>query len=357
MRRIALFLPNWIGDVVMATPAIRAVREAFPMAELVSVCKPYVADVLAGAPWFAETIRADKRGPREQRFFAVAQKLRAKPLDAALLFPNSFRTALLAYFGAAKRRVGFARYARRLLLTDKLHAKIDTRGRFVPSPVIDDYNRLAVALGTKMPGHQMELFTTPADEAAADVVWQRFGLSRYSRVVLLNPGAAFGAAKHWGCDHFAELARLLTARLGCGVLVVCGPSERTMARRIAGESRSPHVYSLSDSTLSLGLTKAVVKRSDLLVTTDSGPRHFAAAFDRPVVALFGPTHIEWTETYFAKEVCLQKKLACGPCQQRVCPLSHHRCMRELAPTEVFAAAEQLLSRFPLPLRTEVQRAA
>lgn len=356
MTRIAIFLPNWIGDVVMATPAVRAVRETFPTAELVAVCKPYVADVLAGAPWFAETILADKSGPRDRRFFAVARQLRAKPLDASLLFPNSFRLALLARLSRAKRVVGFARYGRGLLLSDKLHAKTE-RGRFVPSPVIDDYNRLAVALGANEPGHRMELFTTPADELAADAVWEQFGLHRYSRVVALNPGAAFGAAKHWGCDHFAELARSLTARLGCGVLVVCGPSERDIARRIADESRSRHVFSLGDNALSLGLTKSVVKRCDLLVTTDSGPRHFAAAFDRPVVALFGPTHIEWTETYFAKEVCLQKKLACGPCQQRVCPLGHHQCMRDLTPAEVFAAASRLLARFPLPPRTEVPRAA
>ena len=117
MQRIALFLPNWIGDVVMATPAIRAVRAAFPEAELVAVCKPYVADVLAGAPWFAETIFADKRGSRERRLFAVARKLREKPLDAALLFSNSFRTAFLAYLGGAKRiAIGFDRYARGWML-------------------------------------------------------------------------------------------------------------------------------------------------------------------------------------------------------------------------------------------------
>lgn len=357
MNRIALFLPNWIGDVVMATPAIRAVRAAFPAAELVAVCKPYVADTLAGAPWFSETILADKHGPRERRFRAVARQLRAKPLDAAVLFPNSFRTAALAYFGGAKRIVGFNRYARGFFLTDKLHAKTDANGRYTPAPVIDDYNRLAVALGTADPGHRMELFTTTADDAAAEAVWQRFALARYSRVVVLNPGAAFGAAKFWGADHFAELARSLTARLGCGVLVACGPAERDMARGIAEGSRSPHVFSLADSVLSLGLTKAVVKRADLLVTTDSGPRHFAAAFGRPVVSLFGPTHIEWTETYFAKEICLQKKLACGPCQQRVCPLGHHRCMRELTPAEVFSAAERLLTSHPLPLRAEVRRAA
>jgi heptosyltransferase-2 len=356
MHRIAIFLPNWIGDVVMATPAVRAVREAFPTAELAAVCKPYVADVLAGSPWFSRTIFLDKRGPRERRLFAVARQLRGWKIDAALLFPNSFRPALAAYLAGAKRIVGFARYARGWMLTDKLRARTDARGRFVPSPAIDDYNRLAVALGTDDPGHRMELFTTPADEAAAAAVWEKFGLHRYPRVVALNPGAAFGAAKHWGCDHFAELARMLAARVGCGVLVLCGPGEREMARQIAEQSRSPHAFALSDSPLSLGLTKALVKRADLLVTTDSGPRHFAAAFGRPVVSLFGPTHVEWTETYFAKEVYLQKKLPCGPCQQRACPLGHHRCMRELSPREVFDAAARLLARFPLPL-AGVPRAA
>jgi heptosyltransferase-2 len=357
MNRIALFLPNWVGDVVMATPAIRAVRAAFPGAELVAVCKPYVADVIAGAPWFAETILSDKSGPRAQRFLSVIRKLRAKKCDAALLFPNSFRAALLARLGGARRIVGFSRYARGWLLTDRLQGKTDARGRRVPSPVIEDYNHLALALGTADPGYRMELFTTPADETAADAVWEQFRLHRYARVVALNSGGAFGAAKDWPVEHFAQLARALAQKLACGVVVLCGPRERETARRVAEESRSPHVFALGDSPLSLGLTKALVKRSDLLVTTDSGPRHFAAAFDRPVVSLFGPTHVEWTDTFYAKEITLQKKLECGPCQQRECPLAHHRCMRELTPADVFAAAERLLARFPKPLGGEVRRAA
>ncbi|MFO0823212.1 MAG: lipopolysaccharide heptosyltransferase II [Gemmataceae bacterium] len=357
MRRIALFLPNWVGDVVMATPAVRAIHTAFPEAELTAVCKPYVADVLAGSPWFRDTILSDKRGPKSQRLFAVAAKLRESRHDAAVLFSNSFRTALMARLGRCGRVVGFARYGRSFLLTDRLHYKTDDRGRFVPSPMIDDYNRLAVALGTSDPGYRMELFTTAADEADADAVWERFDLQQYPRLIALNPGAAFGAAKHWPTAHFAELARTLTARLGCGVLVLCGPSERDMARRIVEESRSPHAFSLSDNALSLGLTKAIVRRANLLVTTDSGPRHFAAAFNRPVVSLFGPTHIEWTETYFEKAINLQKKLSCGPCQQRVCPLGDQRCMKELLPENVFAAVERLLTRFPLPAGSEVPRAA
>jgi heptosyltransferase-2 len=91
----------------------------------------------------------------------------------------------------------------------------------------------------------------------------------------------------------------------------------------------------------LGLTKALVRRSTLLVTTDSGPRHFAAAFDRPVVSLFGPTFIDWTRTYFDREICLQKQVPCGPCQLRVCP-TDHACMKLLSPQEVLGAVQQLL---------------
>jgi heptosyltransferase-2 len=355
MDRIALFLPNWIGDVVMATPAIRAVREQFPSAEILAVCKPYVADVVAGAPWFREVISFDKGGPPGQRLWAVAQQLRAERIDVAVLFPNSFRAALVARLGGCRQVIGFSRYGRRLLLTTRLHAKTDRWGRSIPSPVIDDYNRLAVALGTADPGYRMDLFTTPKDEAAADAVWTRFGLDRYSRVVGLNPGAAFGAAKHWPAESFARLGRMFAQRSGCGVLVLCGPSEREMARRIAEDSRSPNVHSLDDSPLSLGLTKAAVRRLSLLVTTDSGPRHFAAALERPVVTLFGPTHIGWTETHFEKATHLQKPVPCGPCQKRTCPLDH-RCMRDLTPDEVFAAGDRLLTRFPLPHDGETRRA-
>src|SRR4029077_10813299 len=129
------------------------------------------------------------------------------------------------------------------------------------------------------------------------------------------------------------------------VLVLCGPGEEALAREIVELADRPGVQSLADFPPSLGLTKACVRRADLLVTTDSGPRHFAAAFDRPVVTLFGPTHIAWTETYYSRAVHLQKEVPCGPCQQRVCPLDH-RCMKELHPGDVLAAAQQLLRRYP-----------
>lgn len=342
---IAVFLPNWVGDAVMATPALRALRQHFAEARLVGVLKPYVAGVLEGAPWLDAQVHLSGQGPWSQRWPAAAVQLRRERVDLAVLFPNTFRSALVARLGRCRRRVGFVRHGRGLLLTDRLRPRRAGDGRLVPSPLVDDYNRLVEHIGVPTPSRRLELFTTPGDEAAADAVWEAARLGDYGEVICLNSGAAFGAAKHWPADSFAALARDLADRRGCGVLVLCGPRERELARHIQRLAGRPAVHTLAEQPLSLGLTKACVRRSDLLVTTDSGPRHFAAAFDRPVVTLFGPTHIAWTETYHPKAVHLQKQVECGPCQLRVCPLDH-RCMTLLGPAEVYAAAEDLLTRFP-----------
>ena len=341
MKRIAVFLPNWIGDVVMATPAIRALAVANPCAEIIAVCKPYVAETLAGAPWFQGTIFYDQRGSPERRFWRIVQQFREKQFDTAILFPNSLRSALVAKLGGCKRIIGYARYARDFFLTDRLYHERDSYGKFRPVPIINDYNRIVQKLRVPDPGHRMELFTTEADEAAANAVWKQFGLNQFTTIIGLNSGGAFGASKNWPTPYFVELAQKLAAKPGTAVLALCGPNERETARDIARLANHTAVLSLADIPLSLGLTKAIVRRLSLLVTTDSGPRHFAAAFNRPVVTLFGPTHIGWTETYFGKAIHLQKPVPCGPCQLRVCPLDH-RCMNELKPTEVMAAIYQLL---------------
>jgi heptosyltransferase-2 len=346
---IAVFLPNWIGDAVMATPALRALRSHFAEARLIGVMKPYVADVFAGGDWFDEILFAHG-GPWSQGVLSVGWQLRRRRIDVMVLLANTFRSALMAWLGGCRRRIGYARYGRSLLLTDALPPLRDDLGRRKPSPVLDAYNLLAERAGCTRPGRLMELFTTSADERAADQVWEQARFEDYSEVICLNPGAAFGAAKHWPSAYFADLARRLAEERGSAVLVLCGPNESELARDVATQACHTNVHSLADLTapvvpdgprLSVGLTKACVRRADLLVTTDSGPRHFAAAFDRPVVTLFGPTHIEWTETYHPRAVHLQKHVECGPCQLRVCPLDH-RCMTRLTPDEVFTAAEGLL---------------
>jgi len=351
---LAVFLPNWIGDVAMATPAVRALRQHFANAHITAVLAPYVADVMQGAPWFDSQILLSKKGNLVDRWFRAARELRQKRIDLAVLFPNSFRSAAVAWLGGCRNRIGYDRSWRGLLLSNRLESLRDGRGKFVPTPAIDVYNRLAEVAGTRWPGYRMQLFTTEVDERSADIVWDRAGFNNRPEVVCLNPGAAYGSAKYWDVEHFATLARDLTDRRGSGVLVLCGPSEKDLARNIVQLSARPAVRTLADlcdesaqngPRISIGLTKACVRRADLLVTTDSGPRHFAQSFDRPVVSLFGPTHIAWTETYFTKAVHLQKKVECGPCSRRVCPIDH-RCMKLLVPDDVYLAATDLLTRFP-----------
>src|SRR5947209_5808120 len=191
---VAVFLPNWVGDAVMATPAIRALRQHFASARLIAVLRPYVAGVLEGSNWFDQMVFANG-SEWPPGMIGVAWQLRRLDIDLAVLFPNSFRTAFTAWVGGCRRRVGYARSGRSVLLTDRLLPVRDGWGRRLPSPIIDDYNRLAQEVGCARPGYRLELFTTPRDEAGADAVWQQTRLGDAPEVVCLNPGAAFGSAK------------------------------------------------------------------------------------------------------------------------------------------------------------------
>ena len=343
--KIALFLPNWVGDLVMATPALRAIRNQFPAAEITAVLRPNLGDVLTGLSLVDRRLHHDPRGAdAQQRGVSFARRLRSEKFDIAVLFPNSWRSGWLAWISGAARRVGFDRNGRGWMLTDSLAPQ----SKKVPHPALDEYLRLAARLGCDVSSKNMELATTPHDELRLDRFWwkqpsvaQRFGNGQ--GYVCLNSSGAFGAAKHWPVESFAELARRIAWKLERRVLIACGPAERDIARRIADAADHPAVVSLAEEDLSLGLTKAVVRRAALLVTTDSGPRHFAQPFDVPVITLFGPTHQAWSETHNPNATHLQLPLDCGPCQQRTCPLQHHRCMRDLSVETVFRAVQHQLN--------------
>jgi heptosyltransferase-2 len=264
-----------------------------------------------------------------------------------VLLTNSLRTAWMAWRSGARERIGYVGDARRLLLTTRVR-----QTRFcnhAPLPTIDGYLQIAAAAGCSATDRRLELATTPADEQLTERVWNELGLPAGERVILLNSGGAYGAAKHWPAEHFAQLARRIVARGKFWVLVNCGPAEREIAREIVARAADPHVVSLAQrADLPVGLTKACVRRSRLIVSTDSGPRFMAIAFGKPVVTLFGPTDPAATATHYALETCLSLKLDCQPCMERTCPLQHHRCMRELPIERVYAAVVDTLKREPIP---------
>jgi heptosyltransferase-2 len=264
------------------------------------------------------------------------QRLRQERLDAIVLLTNSLRTGLLAWFSGARRRVGYVRYGRRWLLTDRLQPP-QAAGRLVPHAMVDYYLELAYALRCPAASPRLELATLPCDERAADLAWSRLGLRDGRFVVVLNTSGAYGAAKHWPTGYCAELARRVAVQLDHDILVLCGPSERQTAAEIVRQAGHPRVASLAEEPLSIGLSKACIRRSRLLVSTDSGPRHIAAAFGVPIVGLYGPTLPIWGVNPTVRETSLQVALDCIGCARRTCPLGHHRCMNELSVEQVYRA--------------------
>lgn len=342
VSNILVSVPNWVGDVAMATPCLRAVRRQFPDARIVHLCRSYVRDVLAGsnfcddvAEWPPTSLSGLGQTAATMR---LVHALRPHRFDLALLLTNSFRSAIFARLVGARRRVGYARDARGWLLTDRLVPKKE-HGSYLPVPALDYYNELARQVGCEEVEDHLELQTTENDRNEID---RRLGSLDINRpLVVLNPGANFGPAKCWPPECYAAVADALVSKYDAQVVASTVPSEREIADRLAQAARRP-IEIFVDPPLGLGPLKELIRRANLLITNDTGPRHFAAAFDVPVVTIFGSSDPAWTDTRFAGERIVRLDLDCQPCMKRVCPLKHHDCMRKLEPDRVLEVVEELL---------------
>lgn len=343
--RVLIVLPNWVGDLVLATPALRSLRRQFAEQHITFLVKSHLAPVLGGGDWMDEMVhwpaaRGPSRPKRRRSFLGFAAELRDKQYDVAVLFANSFRSALLARLAGIKRRVGYDRDGRGPLLTDKLLPE-KANGKFVPVPMIRYYNAIARYLGCRECPEVPELFTTAQDDAAADQALRTAGVRPDQPVVVVNPGASFGPAKCWLPERFAEVADRLVERRQAAVFISCGPKEVEIARAVAERMRQ-RVTVLDNPVMPLGPSKSLIRRASLLITNDTGPRHLANAFGTPVVTVFGPTDPQWTATGVPTERSLMVPVDCGPCMKRKCPLDH-RCMTRISGAMVLDQAEELLS--------------
>jgi len=340
--RIGVVLPNWIGDLVMATPALRALRRQFPAARIVGVAQPYLVSLLDGTPWLDEIFGCQHRGRgRIGRVWQLGKQLRAEKLDQLLLLRSSLSAALIGRLSGAKRIVGYARGAQSWLLTDAIAASHFGRGA-TPISAVDQYANLLAVLGYQVTSRQLELRTTRANEHAADALWKRLALPAGDRVMVLHAGGAYGQAKHWPTEYCVSLALRAAEEFGLTTLVSCGPEDREAAAAIEHSAHHPQVRSLAREQSNFGLTKAMIRRSRLVVTTDSGPRHIAAALRTPTVVLFGPNDPRWSHNYHQESIELRVELDCSPCGRRICPLGHHRCMRDLTVDQVLKAVAAIL---------------
>ncbi len=340
-RRILVRAPNWVGDMVMATPALRALNLRFPDARIEILGRAYVKPVIDGSPRvaaFHAIEPGDDGGLAGTR--RTGRSLRGRHFDLAVLLANSLTAALQCFFARIPRRLGYAGQGRRLFLTTALRQPGGGRLR-EPVPMTRFYLDLLRRLGCAGEDESYEIFVTDAEREEAERVLRSLGVAGGERIVALCPGARYGASKLWPADRFAAAGSALAARLGRRVLVLAGPGEEGLVRDIVALMGKEAIDG-STSPAGLGALKAILGGIDLLVTTDSGPRHVAAALGRPVVVVMGPTHPGWTATNLARTRVVRVDVPCGPCHLRTCP-TDHACMTRIEPSRVVAEALDLLA--------------
>ena len=341
VERIYVRAPNWVGDLVMATAGFARIRAAFPRAEITCGLRPYLRPLLAGSQHFDRYLNMP-RGGGPRGLWQRVQAVRAGRFDLAVVLPNSFETGLVPFLARVPVRLGY-RQGRPGLMTVGLRAGRRRRPfhrhgpRRLPKPMPDYYRELLDLLQLP-PGPENPLL--PVREEDREWV-ERWLLERaidpQAPLVLLNPGAAFGQSKLWLPERFADVAAHYK-QAGKVPVVLAGPAEVELAARIA---RQADVVAAHDPVIPLDRLRALVARAQLMITTDTGPRHIAVALGVPVVCVMGPTDPRYTDYARDRQVILQKQLPCVPCHRKTCPLGHHDCMRKIEVAEVVAAGHRL----------------
>ncbi len=355
-QRILLRGLNWLGDAVMATPALLRLRQALPAARLSLLLPEKLAALWEHQPFLDDVLPFSP----SDTLWQVSRRLRARRFTAALAFPNSLRAALELWLARIPRRVGAARPGRNLFLTTPVaplpHA-VPMRKRSLrqirqliaggapPPPIpalshhVYHYLHLAGALGASTEPLPPRLDVA---EDQMDEVRRKFGLARDGAAPWfgLNPGAEYGPAKRWPAGHFVAAAVALRQKTQCRWVLFGGAGDRDLADQIARDIQSE----TGDTPLNLaGKTTlrelaAALKICSLVLTNDTGPMHLAAAVGAPVVAIFGSTSPELTGPLLSPRAQIARQpVPCAPCFLRQCPIDL-RCLRALPPASVIEAA-------------------
>ena len=342
VRRLLVRGPNWIGDAVMCEPALSAVRGLFPEAEVTLLVKPTVAELLAHHPAVDHTLVYEDRRKHVGLAgkWALADELRRRRFDLAILFQNAFEAALISFLAGIARRYGYATDGRGWLLTDP----IERGPKTVRKHQVQYYLDLLRPLGADGSAAAPKLFLSEQEEREMTAKLAERGVGAGDLVIGLNPGSTYGGAKRWLPDRFAETVQRVAddqRRTGrqAHVVIVGAKGEEALARSIADRLSVPAIL-LSGQTTVRELM-AVTKRCDLFLTNDTGPMHIAAAFGVPVVAVFGPTDHRTTSPIGERHTIVRQPVDCAPCLLRECPIDH-RCMTRVTVDDVHAAAVKQL---------------
>lgn len=333
-QTLAIRAPNWVGDLVMATPVLEAALADRRFARVEVLVRAHLARVLEDGACAAHLALVHDDAEE------LAHYRRLRP-DATLLLSNSFGSAWRAFRGGARNRTGAALSRRGFLLHRALRTPAHD-GRAAPLATAELQRRVAALLGIDVPDLHPRLAVRDELVHEERARLSRLGVDLARGYVLCSPGAAYGAAKLWPVEHFAAALDALFDSHGWRGVVSGGPGEEALCDDVAARTRHGAV-SLAREERDLARLKALVRECRLLLVGDSGPRWYAAAFDVPCVSVMGPNDPRLTATSLEHaRIVRREDLECSPCLQRVCPLGHHRCLRELPVARVLEAAQELL---------------
>jgi heptosyltransferase-2 len=338
--KILVRVPNWVGDAVMAIPALESIRRTHANDEICVLARPVVADLFSGQPLADRILEYDFRG-RHRGWLGrekLIAELREEKFNAAVLLQNAFEAAWLAWRAGIPERIGYARDARGPLLT-----------KAVPMPRAGEilkheshyYLELLHRAGWSEASRvipPIRLVVTDAAHTAAESVLRSAGARENTWRCAISPGASYGAAKCWPPERFALLADRLVSESGANVIFFGTSGEKEIAGYIRSNMKSRAISLVGETSMrDLG---ALFASCSVFIGNDSGAMHVAAATGIPVIGIFGSTDPEGTAPVTEQFTLIREAVSCSPCFLRRCPVDH-RCMDRISVDSVFAAAMQL----------------
>lgn len=342
-RRVFVRGVNWVGDAIMATPALRELRRTFAGSHITLMVRPWVAAVYEHSPDIDELWAMDD-STSTKNFLAAVKRVRQGKFDFGIAFNNSTRSALLMAMGQIKHRIGHARGSRSIFLTNK----ISVPAALLKAHEVHYYLNLVNWLGDEKP-EPPKLVLIPGEtewtEAAA-ILKQR-GIQSGKMWIGIAPGAINSEAKLWLPERYAELADRFHREAKAEVMLLGSEKEKKTLDKVEGLCKTP-VCNLAGA-LNLGQVIALMSRLHAFIGNDSGAMHIAAALGLPTVAIFGPTNWETTAPFSQKAKLVRHAVECSPCMLRTCPIDHP-CMTGIHVEDVVRSFSELAPEIKLRMK-------
>lgn len=342
IHQIVVRLPNWLGDVVMAVPALRQLRRVLPEAHLAVVSRPGTADTFIGADFVDERLIYDRSGLSS--VWGQVREWRRRKFDLAVLFQNAFEAATIAFLSRVPLRIGYRTERRGALLTHPVPSP-DWKGKrhesFYYLNIVAELERFLYgtsSIESIEPRFDLRV-SGDRKQKAFDLLLEHGGRMN-APLALLCPGSINSRAKRWPAERYAVLADRL-AESGANVALIGSPGEMDVTQEVCKHAQRQLVVLTGKTTVAE--VTALISIADLLISNDTGPAHIGAALNTPTLVIFGPTNPLTTYPMSPNAEIIRHPPECAPCMLRDCPIDH-RCMTAIAPEEVFARASVLMSR-------------